>query len=49
MSTVRLIAWKAVAVSGLLEAGIISGDERKGEQLFESEQCIQCHSVNGRQ
>jgi mono/diheme cytochrome c family protein len=48
MSTVRAIAWKAIAVSGVLVAGIISGEEQQGEHLFESEQCIQCHSVNGR-
>jgi mono/diheme cytochrome c family protein len=27
---------------------MIPGDSRRGEQLFQSEQCIQCHSVNGR-
>jgi mono/diheme cytochrome c family protein len=48
MSRVRVIAWKVAAVSGVLVGGIIFSDERHGEQLFESEQCIQCHSVNGR-
>src|SRR6516225_4493011 len=48
MSTVRVIAWNAVALTSALVAGLISADERHGEQLFESEQCIQCHSVNGR-
>jgi mono/diheme cytochrome c family protein len=27
---------------------MIPGDARRGEQLFQTEQCIQCHSVNGR-
>ena len=28
-------------------ANIIPGDARRGAQLFDTEQCIQCHSVNG--
>jgi mono/diheme cytochrome c family protein len=28
-------------------ADLIPGDARRGAQLFDSEQCIQCHSVNG--
>jgi len=36
-----LVAWSALA------ADIIPGDARRGEQLFQSQQCIQCHSVNG--
>jgi mono/diheme cytochrome c family protein len=27
---------------------VISGDSAKGQKVFESEQCIRCHSVNGR-
>jgi mono/diheme cytochrome c family protein len=26
----------------------IPGDARRGEQIFQTQQCIQCHSVNGR-
>jgi len=33
-----LVAWSALA------ANIVPGDARRGEQLFKSEQCIQCHS-----
>jgi len=29
-------------------ATIIPGDARRGEQLFESQQCVQCHSVKGK-
>ncbi len=36
-----LVAWSAMA------AGIVPGDARRGEQLFQAEQCIQCHSVKG--
>ena len=27
---------------------VIPGDSTRGAQLFESEQCIKCHAVNGR-
>jgi mono/diheme cytochrome c family protein len=37
-----LVAWSALA------ANIIPGDAHRGEQLFQSEQCVQCHSVNGK-
>jgi mono/diheme cytochrome c family protein len=47
MFTVRVVATGALAVSGALAAVIISGDARRGEELFESQQCIQCHSING--
>ncbi|MBZ5729313.1 MAG: cytochrome c [Acidobacteriia bacterium] len=36
-----LVAWSAMA------AGIVPGDARRGEQLFQNEQCIQCHSLKG--
>jgi mono/diheme cytochrome c family protein len=36
-----LVAWSALA------ANIIPGDARRGEQLFQSEQCVQCHSFKG--
>src|SRR6516165_4787744 len=48
MSTVRVIAAGALVLRSALAGSIIPGDERRGEQLFQSEQCIQCHSVNGR-
>jgi mono/diheme cytochrome c family protein len=37
-----LIAWSALAAS------VAPGDARRGERLFQTEQCIQCHSLNGR-
>ena len=37
-----LVGWSALA------AGIIPGDARRGEELFTSQQCVQCHSVKGK-
>jgi mono/diheme cytochrome c family protein len=37
----------AIAVCGALCAAPPAGDARRGEKLFESEQCIQCHSMKG--
>ena len=42
MAAGALVAWSALA------AGIVPGDARRGEQLFQSERCDQCHSVGGR-
>src|ERR1041385_1449793 len=27
---------------------VISGDSERGRKVFESEQCVRCHSVNGK-
>jgi mono/diheme cytochrome c family protein len=48
MSKVRVIAAGAFTLCSALAADIIAGDARRGEELFESQQCIQCHSFNGR-
>ena len=48
MIKVRVIAAGALAATGILAAAIIPGDARRGEELFSGEQCIQCHSVNGK-
>jgi mono/diheme cytochrome c family protein len=48
MFTVRVIVAGSLALCSALAASIVPGDARRGEQLFQSEQCIQCHSVNGR-
>lgn len=47
MSWFRLMGAGALAVS-LALAGTPPGDARRGEELFRSQQCIQCHSVNGK-
>jgi mono/diheme cytochrome c family protein len=42
MAAGALAAWSAVA------AGEIAGEARRGEQLFQTERCVQCHAINGR-
>jgi len=37
-----LVAWCGLAAS------VIPGDARRGEQLFQTEQCVQCHSFKGK-
>src|SRR5581483_11030182 len=37
-----------LAMAALALRAAPAGDARRGEKLFETEQCIQCHSVNGR-
>jgi mono/diheme cytochrome c family protein len=46
MSTVWVLptCWLAL---GSAFADSIPGDARRGEELFRSQQCIQCHSING--
>jgi len=38
----------AFLAGGAFAANIPSGDARRGEQLFRGQQCVACHSVNGR-
>ena len=42
---------RALLACGLLALNALAadmGDARRGEQLFQAERCIQCHSLNGR-
>ena len=48
MFMLRVISAGALVVWSALAAGITPGDARRGEQLFQSEQCIQCHSIKGK-
>ena len=48
MFLLRVIAVGAVVVWSATGASIVAGDARRGEQLFQSEQCIQCHSLKGK-
>ena len=48
MIRVRVFAAGALAAFSGFAAGIIPGDARRGEQLFTTEQCVQCHSLNGK-
>lgn len=46
MRTFRVMSLGALAVCWAW-AGSVNGDAKHGEQLFQQEQCVQCHSVNG--
>jgi len=48
MTTLRVIAAGALLAWGSLAANILPGDARRGEQLFQSERCVQCHSIKGK-
>jgi len=37
-----------LTAGGALAAGMIPGDARRGEQVFQTQQCIRCHSLKGR-
>jgi mono/diheme cytochrome c family protein len=37
-----------VFAGSALGASIVSGDARRGEQIFQTQQCIHCHSFNGK-
>jgi len=47
MWMLRVVAAGALVASSALAANIVPGDARRGEQLFKSEQCVQCHSFKG--
>jgi mono/diheme cytochrome c family protein len=44
------LCFAALIASAAFAAGlpVIPGDSARGEKLFENEQCIKCHAVNGR-
>jgi mono/diheme cytochrome c family protein len=48
MSIVRFAAAAAVAAWGWGASGIVPGNAQAGAELFQTEQCIQCHSLNGK-
>jgi mono/diheme cytochrome c family protein len=48
MFMLRLTIAGALAAGSAWAASGIPGDARRGEQLFASEQCIQCHSFQGK-
>jgi len=48
MKILRVALTGAVAALTALAAGEIVGDAHRGEQLFQTERCVQCHSINGR-
>lgn len=48
MIKVRVMAAGALVACSALAASIISGDARRGEHFFQTQQCIQCHSFRGK-
>jgi len=48
MRMIRLALVGAMAWGAAVAASIVPGDARRGEQLFQSEQCVQCHSFQGK-
>jgi cytochrome c2 len=48
MLIIRWASLLAVVASTAWAADEIVGDAHRGEQLFQTERCVQCHSVNGR-
>lgn len=47
MSVVRAATAAALFVCGVSAAGAAAGEAKRGEQLFKTQQCVRCHSVNG--
>jgi mono/diheme cytochrome c family protein len=45
MRMLRVMAAGALLLCGLVAADV--GDARRGLQIFQAEQCVQCHSLNG--
>jgi mono/diheme cytochrome c family protein len=48
MTLLRATAAVAVLVWTASAADPVAGEAKRGEQLFRTQQCIRCHSVNGR-
>jgi mono/diheme cytochrome c family protein len=48
MSFLRVITASALVTASGLAASIVPGDAKRGAELFESEHCVQCHSMKGR-
>jgi mono/diheme cytochrome c family protein len=48
MNLLRTTAAVAVLVWTASAADTIAGEAKRGEQLFRTQQCVRCHSVNGR-
>src|SRR5690242_16938922 len=48
MFMLRVTAVGALAAWTAFAGQLVPGDAHRGEQLFKTQQCVQCHSVNGR-
>ncbi|HEV2322436.1 MAG TPA: cytochrome c [Terracidiphilus sp.] len=48
MNRLRVVAAVVVTAWGAMAADNVAGDARRGEQLFQTQHCVQCHAINGR-
>ena len=48
MWILRVAALAAGTTSLAVAAGDVQGEAQRGEQLFQTERCVQCHAINGR-
>ena len=48
MRTTRILIIGSLLVLGLRAAEEVAGDSQRGEELFRSESCVQCHSIKGK-
>ncbi|HZT28409.1 MAG TPA: cytochrome c [Bryobacteraceae bacterium] len=47
MRTIRLAMLGSLLILGAHAAEEVAGDSQRGRELFRSESCVQCHSING--
>lgn len=47
MPMLRWITAGALVACAATAGQLVTGDARRGEELFRSQQCVQCHSING--
>lgn len=47
MSTARWLAAAAMVAWSTQAADLLPGDADRGKELFQTQQCVQCHSING--
>lgn len=48
MKMLRIILTGALATATMWAAGPMTGDAHRGEQVFQTQQCVQCHSFQGK-
>ncbi len=48
MGKIRIALLGILAASSAMAADLVAGEARRGEQIFVTERCIQCHSIQGR-
>src|SRR4029079_7446127 len=46
-ASMRILLITVLATAAIQAAVEIAGDSARGAKLFQTEQCVQCHSING--